>query len=96
MGEEKKFENKLKAYLKSQGCWVLKTWGGGYQRSGLPDLLCCYKGKFIAIEVKSEIGKASELQKYEIEQIRKAEGFTFILKPSHFEDFKNFLQKIGV
>lgn len=69
----------------------MKTWGGGYQRNGLPDLIICWKGRFIGIELKAENGRASELQKYELEQIRKAGGVGLILKPSGFEELKNFL-----
>ena len=35
---EKQFENKVKKFLKEQGCWVLKTWSNGVQRKGVPDL----------------------------------------------------------
>lgn len=32
--------------------WILKTHGNGYQRVGVPDLLICYRGQLIALEVK--------------------------------------------
>ena len=65
MGKEKNFENRVKAYLKEQGCWVIKYWGGGqYTKSGIPDLLACVNGTFVAIELKSETGKLSDIQKW--------------------------------
>ena len=91
---EKAFENQIKKYLKDHGAWFLKTWSNGVQRAGVPDLLACYKGKFIAIEVKAENGRASELQRYEVEQIRKAGGIAMILKPSEFDLFKKFFETL--
>lgn len=88
---EKAFENQVKKWLKEHGAWYVKTWGGGYQRNGLPDLIICWKGHFIGLELKAENGRASELQKHEIEQIRKAGGIGMILKPSGFEELKKIL-----
>lgn len=32
--------------------WILKVHGGGYQRAGVPDVLLCVGGRFVAFEVK--------------------------------------------
>ena len=84
---EKVFENKVKAYLKSKGCWVLKTWGNSIQRSGVPDLICCVNGLFVGIELKAETGKPSELQLWNISEIRKAGGVAMVLYPKDFDGF---------
>lgn len=94
MAEEKLFENKVKTFLKSQNAWILKTWGGGFQRSGIPDLLCCVNGKFVAIEVKASKGKASELQLYNIKKIKESGGVAIVLYPKDFEDFKEMILKL--
>ena len=94
MAEEKRFEEKVKTLLKSRGAWFLKTWGGGFQRSGVPDLLICYKGKFIGIELKAEKGKVSELQNRELKLIRDAGGMAFIVRPSHYADLISILDAI--
>jgi Holliday junction resolvase len=46
-------------------------------RSGLPDLIACYKGYFISIEVKGD-SEVSALQKYNLEQIQKAGGAAIV------------------
>lgn len=90
MTPEKKFENETKDYLRQHGCYVAKIWGGGFQASGIPDLfVCAPNGKFIAIEVKSEHGRPSELQKWHISQINEAGGWGLILYPNQFDEFKN-------
>lgn len=93
MGSEKQFENKVKAYLKDQGCWVLKTWSNGIQRSGVPDLLVCCNGYFLGIELKAENGKPTELQLYNLEQIRNAGGIGIVLYPHQFDEFKTFVEE---
>lgn len=94
MAEEKKFEERVKKLLKERGAWVLKTWGGGYQRSGVPDLLVCYKGKFMGLELKGERGRVSSLQQVELRDIRQSGGIGLILRPSHILDFENLLDSI--
>ena len=88
---EKAFENKVKAFLKQQNCWVLKTWSNGVQRKGVPDLLVCCEGWFLGVELKNEKGKPSDLQLWNIEGIRKAGGTAMVLYPDQFEDFKKLI-----
>lgn len=91
MASEKEFEKKVKAFLREQGCWVLKTWSNGVQRKGVPDLLVCCNGYFLGVELKAENGHPSELQLWNIDQIIKAGGFAFTLYPNQFDDFKEFI-----
>lgn len=95
MAAEKLFENKVKAFLKSQGCWFIKYWGGGqFTKAGIPDLLVCCKGKFIALEIKAPTGKPSELQLYNVEKIKEAGGIAMILYPKDFERFKELVRNL--
>lgn len=96
MLSEKAFETKVKEYLHSQDCWVLKTWGGGMQRSGIPDLLVCCNGYFLGIELKAEKGKPSELQKWNIDKIHEADGYGIILYPDKFEEFKDLIRMLSI
>ena len=92
MAREKQFENKIKKFLKEQNCYYIKYWGGGqFTKSGVPDLLICCNGYFVAVEVKAENGKPSELQLYNIDEIKKAGGFAMILYPNQFEEFKKLI-----
>lgn len=51
MAAEKNFENKVKKFLKENGCWILKYWGGAaFTRSGIPDLLVCCKADLKVFE----------------------------------------------
>ena len=94
IAKEKAFENKIKAYLKSIGAYFIKTHGDRFSRVGTPDIIACVNGHFVAVEVKAENGKPSELQIHHIEQINKAGGYGVILYPKDFEDFKKVCQKL--
>lgn len=80
MKNEGQLTSQIKNYLASKGAYCEKIFGGGYQSSGIPDILCCYKGLFIGIEVKSPTGKgrASDIQKLKIKRIRECGGIAFI------------------
>lgn len=91
MAAEKQFENKIKRYLDAQGCWYVKYFANKMTRSGVPDILACVNGYFIGIEVKAARGKASPLQFYHRDQIRKAGGVSIILYPDMFEEFKTLV-----
>ena len=94
MGTEKIYENKIKSYLKSIGAYFIKTHGDRFSKVGTPDILACVNGKFVAVEVKGEKGKPSELQLYHIEQIQKAGGYAIILYPKDFEKFKKDVENL--
>lgn len=91
MAAEKQFENKIKKYLDSMGCWYVKYFANSFTKSGIPDLIACVNGFFVAIEVKASNGKPSKLQIYNKEKIREAGGISIILYPEDFEDFKKLI-----
>lgn len=54
-----------------------------YFRAGTPgcgDILGCYKGRFISIEVKREDGKLRESQEHFMERVREAGGVAFVAR----------------
>lgn len=93
MAGEKIFENKIKNHLKSIGAYFIKTHGDRFSKVGTPDIIACVNGKFVAIEVKAEKGKPSELQLYHIREIQRAGGYATVLYPKDFEEFKKLIDK---
>lgn len=110
MASEKLFEKKVEKYLHSIGVyqagtpshhmkekqigWFTKIWGGGYQKSGIPDLILCVNGFFITVELKAPNGKASELQKMNTARINQSNGIGIILFPDGFEQFKEIMKGV--
>ena len=66
----------IKRYLASLDSDVFfwKEHGGPYGTSGVPDIICCYKGRFLGLEVKPPTGRLTELQKRAIHRINQAGG----------------------
>ena len=73
--KEKEIIKQIKEYLKTlPECFAWKEHGGMYGTEGLPDLIICFKGKFVAFEVKAEKGKLTVLQAAILRKIRQAGG----------------------
>lgn len=104
MAQEKQFENRVKYWLTTKGIypagypaqkmtvpavgWFFKVFGGGFQRAGIPDLILCIRGRFVAVELKAQNGRASELQHLNIARIADADGDACVLFPSGFARFQ--------
>ena len=94
MASEKNFENRIKKFLKDNGWWHVKFFANAFTKSGIPDILACVNGRFVAIEVKAEDGRPSPLQLYNVEEIKRCGGVAVIVKPSQFDELKELLIKI--
>nr|DAU64712.1 MAG TPA: Nuclease [Bacteriophage sp.] len=65
-------------------------------KNGVPDILACINGYFVAIEVKAQNGKPSELQKYNVARINSmANGYAVILYPDQFQMFKDMIRALN-
>lgn len=90
---EKTLDEKVKKFLRAQSAWFIKYWGGGgFTKSGIPDILACIDGDFVAIEDKEPKGKPTLLQLVNLEKIRKANGYGVLLYANDFEPFKEFVE----
>lgn len=91
MAAEKRYENQIKQELKKMNAYHVKYFGCAFTQAGVPDILSCVNGHFLAIEVKAEKGRASDLQKRNIHMITKSGGIAVICKPADFEDLKHII-----
>ena len=87
---EQTIQKKIIKHLESIGAYVIKIVVA--QRSGIPDLICCYRGKFIALEVKSETGKVSALQTYNIQKIKEQDGHAYVVRS--VEEVKDIIKQL--
>ena len=60
--------------------------------SGIPDIIICNKGDFIAIELKTEIGKLTKLQAYILNNIQMADGYVNVCRTVN--EVKRFVERI--
>ena len=91
---EKQLENKMKDHLKSKNIYHFKVHGNGFMRAAIPDLICCVKGLFIAIEVKRPDGKGrlDKLQEINIEQIKESGGIAVVM--DNYIEFTKFIDRL--
>lgn len=70
---------RIQRLLASRGAWNVKT--TGIRKVGCPDLLCCYKGRFVALEVKraSTGYGATARQQHELLKIRQSDGYAQVV-----------------
>lgn len=91
--KEKTITNKILKYLREQPCcFTFKEHGGAYGTAGIPDIICCYHGKFLAFEVKTEKGKLSKLQEITMDKIQNAGGTA--VKVTSLEEVKDILERV--
>lgn len=76
---EKKVKTKVESILRSAGVYYFFPATYGYGRSGVPDIICCVGGRFLAIECKASGGTTTALQDRELLRIRNAGGSTLII-----------------
>lgn len=71
---------KIQKYCKENNIYTIKIWGGGYQSMGIPDLILCKNGHFLAFETKVDKNKASKMQEWHIDKINKAGGNAYVIR----------------
>ena len=74
--KEQQYQSKIVKYLESRGAYVIKVVAAS--KKGVPDVIACYKGQFIAIEVKTPLTRSntSKLQEYNLDKISEAGGLS--------------------
>jgi hypothetical protein len=80
--------------MTARGAWVFKVHGGDnpFQEVGVPDLLCCFEGRFIGLEVKLPDEKPSPRQKVILKRIEGAGGIASVV--TSVEEVERILQRI--
>ena len=90
-------EAKVKAtvvkILKQYGAYYFFPATGGYGRSGVPDIVGSYKGKFFAIECKAGNNKPTPLQQREIEAINDSGAVAIVVNEDNIDDVAKLLEK---
>jgi hypothetical protein len=90
---EKDIVNQILKYLKTlPECFAWKEHGGQYGTLGIPDIIVCYQGKFMAFEVKTPSGKLTTLQEITLQKINDAKGYAY--KVTSLQEVKEILKNI--
>lgn len=78
---EGKVKDAVKKFLKERGAWYFMPVSNGMGQVGIPDIIVCYKGVFVAIETKApgKKGNVTPNQQRAIDAIRNADGFAWVV-----------------
>ena len=95
MTPEAKVKKKVVDVLKKGGAYYFFPATGGYGRSGVPDIVGCYRGVFFAIECKAGVNKPTALQEAEMNKIREANGQVLVVNESNISDVEILLRDIS-
>jgi Holliday junction resolvase len=68
----------------------------GFGRSGVPDIVACVNGHFLAIECKAGKNKPTALQIREIENIRLAGGVAVVANEENWDMLASMVRKLKV
>lgn len=89
---EKAVKLKVRKVLDALGIYYFFPPGMGLGRSGVPDIICCYEGRFVAIECKAGKNQPTALQEREMTAIRTAKGLAFVINEENVDQLKELLQ----
>ena len=95
MTPEAKVKKKVVDVLKKNNAYYFFPATGGYGRSGVPDIVGCYRGVFFAIECKAGANKPTALQEAEMRKIREANGITLVVNEDNINDVVILLRDIS-
>ena len=93
---EGKVKDACKKYLKSIGAWFFMPVSNGMGQVGIPDIICCYKGMFIAVETKAPGKKANTTPNQDrvIEAIQGADGWAIVV--DNVDQLEEFITSIKI
>jgi hypothetical protein len=92
MTPEAKVKKKVKMVLDNLGAYYFSPMTGGYGNSGVPDIVACYEGFFVAVECKAGKGKPTLLQLDNLKRIDASGGFSVVVNESNVEQLREYIQ----
>lgn len=88
---EAKVKAQVKKILDAHKAYYFLPATGGYGRSGVPDIVCCHKGRFIGIEVKAGNNTPTALQLRELQRINDAGGVALWVNENTLEKLRTVM-----
>lgn len=79
MTPEGRVKTAVKKLLVQEGVYYFMPVSNGMGRHGIPDIICCVNGCFLAIECKAGKGKVTALQEREMQHIAQTGGLALLV-----------------
>ena len=91
---ESKVKKQVKKILDDLGAYHFSPMTAGFGRSGVPDIIACYKGKFIGIECKAGKNEPTLLQKHNMKMIQQNKGLAIVINEGNIEALLTLVKEI--
>lgn len=93
---EGKVKDAITKILREAGASYFFPATGGFGRSGVSDIVVCYRGKFIAIEAKATAKqKPTALQSAYLREVREAGGHALVIHKDNVDAVYTLIKLIG-
>lgn len=89
---EGKVKVAVRKILDAAGVYYFMPPGMGLGRAGIPDIICCMNGFFVAFELKAGKGKTTALQDREIAAINTHGGRAYVINESNLDDIHEIIE----
>ena len=83
---ESKVKKKVVDVIKKHKAYYFYPVMGGFGRSGIPDVIVCHRGRFVAIECKAGNNKPTALQEAEMNKIKESGGKVLVVNEDNIAD----------
>ena len=90
---EWKVKKAVRLMLDKLGAYHFMPPANGFGRAGIPDIIACIDGHFIAIECKAGKGQTTALQDRELNAILNAGGTTYIARENNIDELQQLLRE---
>lgn len=85
MTPEAHVKKQVKQILAKHKVWYFMPAMSGFGRAGIPDFICCIRGRMLGIETKAKNGKLTRIQEIEQKAINDAGGVCVVLRPDRVQ-----------
>lgn len=91
---ESKVKKQVVQVLKDRGAYYFYPVTSGYGASGVPDIVACYKGRFVGIECKAGKNKPTDLQQRNLDAIVGSGGIALVINETNVADLVSALSEM--
>ena len=89
---ESKVKKRVREMLDKLGVYHFMPPANGFGRAGIPDIIACMDGHFIAIECKAGDNKPTALQQRELHAITSAGGSAIVINEENLHEVGRIVQ----
>jgi Holliday junction resolvase len=93
---ESKVKDKIVKILKKHSVYYFFPATHGFGRSGVPDIIACFRGQFVGIECKAGDNKPTALQQRELKNIMTAGGHAFVANEENINFFDSYFNRFDL